>query len=347
MAEDDPRIIDKIDSKLLGTVLSRTNPPPPIPMTATDEYLYGYHRMVEPILQQIMTDCCKETLSQLCGFTTEIIQIKGLDDNDITLFIDTPNDISAIAPVPCIYHIHGGGMALLRASDASYVVTRGSIAARGCIVVGVEFRNASGNYGNHPFPAGLNDCMSGLQWIHENKAARNISKVIVSGESGGGNLSLALCLKAKREGLLGLIDGVYARCPFIFGHWGEVDSPEWKSLPSLDANNGLSLHCIGMGLIARTYTPTEEDRKNPLAWPYWASNDDLIGLPPHFIAVNDLDPLLDEGKAYFYKLLKAGVQAELRTVHGTLHALDTVAVDTLHYTFKSTINSIVAFAKEL
>jgi acetyl esterase len=347
MAEDDPRIIGKIDSKILGTALSRRNPPAQIPITASDEVVHGFHQMVEPIVQQMMTDYCKDTLSQLHGFTTEIIEIKGVDDNDITLFIDTPIEVSASAPVPCIYHIHGGGMALLRASDASYVVTRGSIAERGCIVVGVEFRNASGNHGNHPFPAGLNDCMSGLKWIHENKIARNISKVIVSGESGGGNLSLALCLKAKREGFLELIDGVYARCPFIFGQWSEVDSPEWKTLPSIEENDGLTLDCIGMGLMSRTYTPSEEDRKNPLAWPYWASNDDLIGLPPHFIAVNDLDPLIDEGKAYFYKLLAAGVQVELRTVHGTSHALETIAVDTLHYVFKSTINSIVAFAKEL
>jgi acetyl esterase len=107
------------------------------------------------------------------------------------------------------------------------------------------------------------------------------------------------------------------------------------------------LDSVSMALLARVYTPSPDDQRNPLAWPYWASSDELVGLPPHYIAVNDLDPLLDEGKAYYYKLLQAGVQAELRTVHGTLHALDTTMADTLQHIFKSTMNSIVAFAKEL
>ena len=37
------------------------------------------------------------------------------------------------------------------------------------MVVGVEFRNAGGKHGNYPFPAGLNDCASGLQWVNDNK----------------------------------------------------------------------------------------------------------------------------------------------------------------------------------
>jgi hypothetical protein len=39
----------------------------------------------------------------------------------------------------------------------------------------------------------------------------------VSGESGGGHLSLATCLKAKEEGSLAMIDGVYAMCPYFMG----------------------------------------------------------------------------------------------------------------------------------
>jgi acetyl esterase/lipase len=46
--------------------------------------------------------------------------------------------------------------------------------------------------------------------------------------------------------------------------------------------------------------------KNPLAWPYWASQEELKGLPPHVISVNELDPLFDEGISYYRKLLHAG-----------------------------------------
>ncbi|MGI9336178.1 MAG: hypothetical protein ACR2RL_23775 [Gammaproteobacteria bacterium] len=57
----------------------------------------------------------------------------------------------------------GGGMTVLKRSGASYVRWRGEMAAAGLVVLGVEFRNAGGSLGNHPFPAGLNDCMSALQ----------------------------------------------------------------------------------------------------------------------------------------------------------------------------------------
>jgi acetyl esterase/lipase len=126
---------------------------------------------------------------------TEVI--KGVDGNDITLYIHTPKNVSG--PLPCVYHMHGGGMVVLTASGPTYRRWRDELATLGMIAVGVEFRNGAGKLGNHPFPAGLNDCMSGLQWTFDHKATLGISKLIVSGESGGGNLSLAVCLKAKQD----------------------------------------------------------------------------------------------------------------------------------------------------
>ena len=86
----------------------------------------------------------------------------------------------------------------------------------------VDFRNclqASSAPEVEPFPAGLNDCVSGLKWVAENHSALGIdpARIIVAGESGGGNLTLALGLKLKRDGDLGLIKGLYALCPYIAG----------------------------------------------------------------------------------------------------------------------------------
>ena len=90
-------------------------------------------------------------------------------------------------------------MVIMSAADTPYVRWRDELAAMGMVVVGVEFRNGAGKLGNHPFPAGLNDCMSGLQWTFDNKTELGISRIVVSGESGGGNLSLAMSLKAKKD----------------------------------------------------------------------------------------------------------------------------------------------------
>ncbi len=76
-------------------------------------------------------------------------------------------------------------------ADPGYATWRDTRAATGLVVVGVEFRSAGGTLGPHPFPAGLNDCASAAQWVIANRESLGVSSVIMSGESGGGNLSIA------------------------------------------------------------------------------------------------------------------------------------------------------------
>ena len=38
-------------------------------------------------------------------------------------------------------------------------------------------------------------------------------------------------------------------------------------------------------------------------------------MPPHVVSVNELDPVRDEGLAYYRKLLHAGVDATGTTLH--------------------------------
>lgn len=270
---------------------------------------------------------------------TEVI--KGIDGNDISLYIHTPTDIDGL--VPGIVHTHGGGMAILEASGGGYVRWRDELASTGLVVVGVEFRNAAGKLGPHPFPAGLNDCYSGLRWTHEHRAELGISTIVVSGESGGGNLSLATALKAKGDGTLDMIDGVYAQCPYISGLYAHKD----PALPSLYENDEYFLSCSMMGALARAYSPDGSADTNPLAWPYHADVEQLRGLPPHVISVNELDPLRDEGLAYYRKLLAAGVTASSRTVNGTCHAGDCLLRDAMPDVYLATIRDINGFAHSL
>jgi len=270
---------------------------------------------------------------------TEVI--KGIDGNDVSLYIHMPTDVDG--PVPAIVHTHGGGMVIMEASGEGYVRWRDELASTGLIVVGVEFRNAAGKLGPFPFPAGLNDCFSGVKWTHENRNDLGVSKIVISGESGGGNLSLATTLKAKGEGVLEMVDGVYAQCPYISGAYAEKD----PALPSLFENDDYFLNCSMMGSMVRMYSPDGADDTNPLAWPYHATVEDLAGLPPHVISVNELDPLRDEGLAYFRKLLAAGVSASSRTVNGTVHAGDCLFRDSMPEVYLSTIRDINSFANSL
>jgi acetyl esterase/lipase len=280
-------------------------------------------------------------LAPITGVDRSVEVIRGVDGNDITLYVHRPSGASG--PLPAVLHIHGGGMVILEAAGASYQRWRDELAAVGMLAVGVEFRNGAGKHGPFPFPAGLNDCTSALRWMGDNRSRLGYSKLIVSGESGGGNLTLATTLKAKRDGNIGLIDGVYAQCPYISGAYA-TKLPE---LTSLYENDGYLIDVTAAGILARAYDPTGENATNPLAWPYHATVDDLRGLPPHVISVNQLDPLRDEGLAYYRKLLDAGVSAVSRTVNGTCHAGDCIFRVAMPDVYQATIRDIRGFADSL
>jgi len=270
------------------------------------------------------------------GVETRTETIRGVDGNDITLYIDRP--VGATGPLPGLLHLHGGGMAILQTSVATS--WRGALAAAGCVVVGVEFRNAGGALGPHPFPAGLNDCSSALDWMHERRDELGLSSIVVTGESGGGNLSLATALKAKREGRIDRIDGVYAQVPYIFGGY---DTPD-PALPSLIENDGYVLGSSTLTLMAALYDPSGEHTTNALAWPYYATAADLEGLPPHVITTDELDPLRDEGLAYLRALQRAGVEATGHTYSGVGHACELLAAAAIPELFDRALRDVVDFA---
>ena len=226
--------------------------------------------------------------------------------------------------LPCVYYIHGGGMVTNSCFEGVYRAWGKLIAARGVAVAMVDFRNAlraSSAPEIAPFPAGLNDCVAGLKWVVANAARLHIDakRIIVAGESGGGNLTLATGLKLKQDGDIGLIKGLYALCPYIAGHWPTPESP------SSTENNGifLDLH-NNRGAVA--YGVEAFEARNPLAWPGFATEDDVKGLPPVVINVNECDPLRDEGVNFYRLLMKAGVPARCRQVMGTVHAGDMFAM---------------------
>jgi len=273
------------------------------------------------------------------AYRTHLIQ--GAQGNDITLHIHSPAKLEG--QVPGVIHLHGGGMAILKAADKFNIHLRSHIAALGVVVIGVEFRNSAGSLGCHPFPAGLNDCSAGLHWVYDNKEQLNISNIVLAGESGGGNLALATCLKAKEEGVVEKIDGVYAMCPYIFRS-GDT-APD--TLVSKRENLGYFLDESLMAAIAYMYDPLTENSLNPLCWPYFVDDEQLVGLPPHVVSVNELDPLRDEGLSYYRKLIRAKVPATSRTVNATTHAADLMFPADLPEAFNATLQDLVCFAKSL
>jgi acetyl esterase/lipase len=235
-------------------------------------------------------------------------------------------------------------MQVMSCFDGIYKAWGRIIAAQGVAVAMVDFRNcltASSAPEVEPFPAGLNDCVSGVKWLHENANSLGIDpgRIIVSGESGGGNLTLATGLKLKQGGDLGVIRGLYALCPYIAGSWPQ------ERFPSSIENNGilLDLH-NNRGALA--YGIEALEKQNPLAWPSFAKEDDVAGLVPTVISVNECDPLRDEGIEFYRLLVRAGVPARCRQVMGTIHGTEIFAMSCPDVS-RETAASIAHFCREV
>jgi acetyl esterase len=263
-----------------------------------------------------------EDIASSTGLTvcTEVFT-SASDGNTVKIQYFRPDNDEA---VPCVYYIHGGRMEMSSCYQGNYKTWGRMIAARGVAVAMVDFRNSvhpSSAPEVAPFPAGLNDCVSGLRWVHANADALGIDpvRIIVAGESGGGNLTLATGMRLKQDGDLGLIRGLYAMCPYIAGQWPLPQNP------SSVENEGIliSVHdnrsVMGYGIAAF-------NARNPLAWPGMATAEDVRGLPPVVISVNECDPLRDEGIGFYRLLLDSGVSARCRQIMGTVHGTEIMPV---------------------
>ncbi len=266
----------------------------------------------------LMDACDTEEVAPSAGLTISVEEFASQPDgNTVKLRITRPDSQDV---VPCVYYIHGGGMASLSCFDGMYRGWAKFIAANGVAVVMVDFRNsvtASSAPEVEPFPAGLNDCVSGLHWVvaHAEQLRVDPARIVVAGESGGGNLTLATGLRLQRDGDLELIKGLYALCPYIAGQWPTPESP------SSVENEGILLH-LHNNRGAMGYGIEAFNERNPLAWPSFAGIDDVTGFPPTVVSVNECDPLRDEGINFYRLLLSAGVPARCRQVMGTMHGTE-------------------------
>ncbi|WP_411818626.1 alpha/beta hydrolase [Hyphococcus sp. DH-69] len=259
-----------------------------------------------------------EEVAPSAGLSQRVLTFKSdPDGNSVKISFIRPDNADRLA---CVYYIHGGGMMTGSCFDGNYQAWARIIAAQGVAVAMVDFRNslrASSSPEVAPFPAGLNDCVSGLKWLCANAAQLNIDEdaVVIAGDSGGANLALATGLSLKREKKLDLIKGLYAMCPYIAGKYPD---PKY---PSTIENNGIFLHLYNnRGLMA--YGIEAFQSQDVLAWPAFAKQEDVEGFPPTIISVNECDPLRDEGVEFYRLLLRSGVSARCRQVMGTTHAVE-------------------------
>ncbi|MFD6994449.1 alpha/beta hydrolase fold domain-containing protein [Streptomyces sp. NPDC059943] len=340
----DPRTDPRVVEALARFGLDHDTVPAPLGPDASREQLLEFVTAAEAGSERLFATLVAD-LDPVVGLDHHTETIPGPAGNDIELYVSRPAAPSA--PLPGIVYLHGGGMVMLQGSGPIYARFHDELAAGGLVVVGVEFRNGGGRLGPHPFPAGLDDCATALDWVHKHREELGISTLTVAGESGGGNLALATAIRAKREGRLAAVDGVYSLVPCISGLYGRSAEEREAAFPSLVENDGYLMACDAAAIFAEVYDPGAEHATDPLCWPIHATAQDLAGLPPHAISVNELDPLRDEGLAYHRALVEAGVESTFRTVAGTGHAGDLMFRAAVPEMYEATVQSVHSFAAGL
>ena len=315
--QSDPRIDPRIKALMGGLSL-----PAAADVSSREEMLERANtpesRAMAEGLKGFLDLCDTEEIAPSDGLKTSTLEFTSEPDGNRIL-------VNFIRPLsqeslPCVYYIHGGGMQAMSCFDGNYRAWGKIIAACGVAVAMVDFRNAltpSSAPEVAPYPAGLNDCVAGIKWLAGKADALGIdaTRIIIAGESGGGNLTLATGMRLQREGALDLIQGLYALCPYIAGIWPLPENP------SSIENNGLLLD-LHNNNGAMAYGIEELEQRNPLAWPGFATDADVKGFPPTVISVNECDPLRDEGVNFYRLLLKNGVAARCRQVMGTIHGTE-------------------------
>jgi acetyl esterase len=232
----------------------------------------------------------------------------------VRVYHPEPGHPEPAQPLPVVAFAHAGGWVLgdLETHDE---VCRHLSAALPAVVVAVDYRLAP----EHVYPAAINDYWSVVCWLaeHATELGADPDRLIVAGDSAGGNMALAAALRAREAGgpRIAAQAAAYPATDLTLGYGGAPGRSYEKYAV------GYGLTAAVMAWFADTYLPSTADRASQTASPLLA--DDLSGLPPAVIATAEYDPLADEGARYAERLRAAGVPvtylAGQSLVHGFLY----------------------------
>lgn len=209
-------------------------------------------------------------------------------------------------PFPLLVFFHGGGFALGGIRTHDHMARRFALEL-GAVVLSVEYRLAP----EHPFPQGFDDCFTAVQWAAENGAALggDPARLLVAGDSAGGNLAAAAALRARDEG------GPPIAMQFLIYPSTRMFG---DTSPSRRQFAGYLLREDVMQTFHEWYIADTGLGDHPYASPLLAL--DLGRLPPAYVVTAGMDPLRDQGRAYAQRLREAGVPVVYRNCEGMLHA---------------------------
>jgi acetyl esterase/lipase len=224
---------------------------------------------------------------------------------DVRVRIVRPVDAAEVLPV--VVYMHGGGWILGNAATHDRLVRELAVGARAALLF-VEYPNAP----EARYPVAIEQGYATAQWVVREGKARGLdaTRMAVAGESVGGNMAAALTLMAKQRG-----DVTFVQTSMYYPVTdAAMDTGSYSQFAE-----GYFLTARAMAWFWDAYEPDVVRRSEPYASPLRASDEQLVGVPPAFVIVDEADVLRDEGEAYAARLRRAGVAVTTVRYDGITH----------------------------
>ena len=177
----------------------------------------------------------------------------------------------------------------------------------GMKVFSVDYRRSP----EFKFPIPLHDCNYAFQWLIDNSKNFRLdpSRLYMGGDSAGGNLSAAVSLRRRDEGLI---------LPHAQLLLYPVTDLRFLTESYKLLGKGYLLTENMMRWFSNNYINNSEEILNESVSPLLA--EDFTGLPSSVVVTAGFDPLRDEGFQYSNRLKLAGVDSVYREQEGLIHA---------------------------
>jgi acetyl esterase/lipase len=224
---------------------------------------------------------------------------------DVRVRIVKPVDCAE--PLPVIVYMHGGGWILGNAATHDRLVRELAVGAHAALLF-VEYPNSPEAH----YPVAIEQGYATAQWAMREGASKGLDagRMAVAGESVGGNMAAALSLMAKERG-----DVRFLQTSMYY----PVTDAAMDTASYDEFAEGYYLTRKAMEWFWDAYIPGHDERSEITASPNQATVEQLKGLPPTLLFVDEADVLRDEGEAYAAKLRLADVPVTTVRYDGVVH----------------------------
>jgi acetyl esterase len=279
-----------------------------------------------PPIYTLSPDKARKVLDDLQAPTVDLIpanikdiEVVGSDEQKISVRIVKPkivnsmltyfvNPTSIEKKLPVVLYVHGGGWILGNKNTHDYLIRSIANGAKAAVVFV--------NYTLSPeaqFPVGIEQVYDVAKYIAQEGSGLGLdgSRMIIVGDSVGGNMATAVAQMAKDRGGPHFMHQILlypvTDANFNTGSYKEFGGGDyWLSKKSME-------------WFWDAYLPDVKKRAHRYASPLRSTLEQLRGLPEALIIVDENDVLRDEGEAYAHKLMQAGVKVTPLRMLGTIH----------------------------